>query len=340
MASTTGEPGYTRITTGGKTLADAGLTAAGSTLTPSAGQLDWVDDKGNVLPGSTVVEANTSYMWRFTPDDRNYTALTGTVTLYSVSGGGSGHSYYTIRAAAGANGAISPSGNVSVRAGSSQTFTITPDKGYAVSSVRIDGRSIGAVQSYTFENVRSAHTIEVSFAKGGVFADVPAGSYYESAVNWAVGAGITQGIDVARFAPDAICTRAQAVTFLWRAAGSPKPETRTMPFADVPAGSYYYDAVLWAIENGITVGTSGTTFSPSMTCTRAQIVTFLWRSEKSPAAEGGNPFTDVSADAYYADAVLWAVREDITRGTTGTTFSPGADCTRAQIVTFLWRCKM
>ena len=110
-------------------------------------------------------------------------------------------------------------------------------------------------------------------------------------------------------------------------------------FSDVPAGSYYYDAVLWAVENGITKGTSDTTFSPNMICTRAQIVTFLWRSEKSPAAGTANPFADVKSTAYYAGAVLWAVKENITKGTTSTTFSPNADCTRAQIVTFLWRCK-
>ena len=260
-------------------------------------------------------------------------------------GGGSGYSYYTIKATAGAGGSISPSGSVSVREGRDQTFTITPDKGYAVANVKIDGKSIGAVKSYTFENVRRTHTIEVIFMKAngnpqtGVFVDVATGSYYEDAVDWAVENGITKGTDNTHFSPDGICTRAQAVTFLWRAAGSPKPETRTMPFTDIPAGSYYYDAVLWAVENGITKGTSNTTFSPNMTCSRAQIVAFLWRSEKSPAAGTANPFADVKSTAYYADAVLWAVKEDITKGTTNTTFSPDADCTRAQIVTFLWRCK-
>ena len=260
-------------------------------------------------------------------------------------GGSSGYSYYTIKATAGAGGSISPSGSVSVREGRDQTFTITPDKSYAVSNVKIDGKSIGAVKSYTFENVSRTHTIEVIFMKAngnpqtGVFVDVATGSYYEDAVDWAVGNGITQGTDATHFSPDGICTRAQAVTFLWRAAGSPKPETRTMPFTDVPAGSYYYDAVLWAVENDITKGTSDTTFSPNMTCTRAQIVAFLWRSEKSPAAGTANPFADVKSTAYYADAVLWAVKENITRGTTNTTFSPDADCTRSQIVTFLWRCK-
>ena len=201
------------------------------------------------------------------------------------------------------------------------------------------------MRSYTFENVRHAHTIEVSFMKAGgnpqtgVFVDVATGSYYEDAVDWAVENGITTGVSANRFDPNGVCTRAQAVTFLWRAAGSPKPETRTMPFTDVPVGSYYYDAVLWAVENGITKGTSDTTFSPNMTCTRAQIVAFLWRSEKSPAAGSRNPFADVKPGAYYLDAVLWAVESGITKGTTAMKFSPNADCTRAQIVTFLWRCK-
>ena len=271
--------------------------------------------------------------------------LTVTAQWRYNGGGSSGYSYYTIKATAGTGGSISPSGSVSVREGRDQTFTITPDKSYAVSNVKIDGKSIGAVKSYTFENVRRTHTIEVIFMKAngnpqtGVFVDVATGSYYEDAVDWAVGNGITQGTDATHFSPDGICTRAQAVTFLWRAAGSPKPETRTMPFTDIPAGSYYYDAVLWTVENGITKGTSDTTFSPNMTCTRAQIVAFLWRSEKSPAAGTANPFADVKSTAYYADAVLWAAKEDITKGTTNTTFSPNADCTRAQIVTFLWRCK-
>ena len=347
-ATPTGEPNYTKITTSGKTLKDAALTIEGSTLSPNDGKLEWVDDKGNVLPDSTRVEANTTYKWHFTPTDTNYTTLTGEIELYrksSSGGGGWYYSYYTIKATAGTGGSISPSGNVSVREGADQTFTITPDKGYAVANVKIDGKSIGAVKSYTFENVSRTHTIEVIFMKAngnpqtGVFVDVATGSYYEDAVDWAVENGITQGTDDTHFAPDGICTRAQAVAFLWRAAGSPKLKTRTMPFTDVPAGSYYYDAVLWAVENGIAKGTSDTTFSPNMTCSRAQIVTFLWRSEKSPAAGTANPFADVKSTAYYAGAVLWAVKEDITKGTTNTTFSPDADCTRAQIVTFLWRCK-
>ena len=271
--------------------------------------------------------------------NRTYTAH------WRYNGSGHSYSYYTIKATAGAGGSISPSGNVSVREGRDQTFTITPDKGYAVANVKIDGKSIGAVKSYTFENVSRTHTIEVIFMKAngnpqtGVFVDVATGSYYEDAVDWAVENGITKGTDDTHFSPDGICTRAQAVTFLWRTAGSPASKTSTMPFTDVPVGSYYYDAVLWAVENGITKGTSDTTFSPNMTCSRAQIVTFLWRSEKSPTAGTANPFADVKSTAYYADAVLWAVKENITKGTTSTTFSPNADCTRAQIVTFLWRCK-
>ena len=320
-----GNPDTYTIETGTFTLKNP--TKSGYTFTGWSGTgLDGENNMTVTIPtGSTGNRTYTAH-WRY-------------------NGSGHSYSYYTIKATAGAGGSISPSGNVSVREGRDQTFTITPDKGYAVANVKIDGKSIGAVKSYTFENVRRTHTIEVIFMKAngnpqtGVFVDVATGSYYEDAVDWAVENGITKGTDDTYFSPDGICTRAQAVTFLWRTAGSPASKTSTMPFTDVPVGSYYYDAVLWAVENGITKGTSDTTFSPDDTCTRAQIVAFLWRSEKSPAAGSRNPFADVKSTAYYADAVLWAVREDITKGTTNTTFSPDADCTRAQIVTFLWRCK-
>ena len=326
------------------------VTFDGNGGTPSVGSMTTTKQKLASLPGASRSGSYSFDSW-YTEKTVGTKVTTATVFsanttvyahwIYSSSGG----SYYTIKATAGAGGSISPSGNVSVREGRDQTFTITPDKGYTVSNVKIDGKSIGTVKSYTFEKVSRTHTIEVIFMKANsnpqtsVFVDVATGSYYKDAVDWAVENGITQGTDDTRFSPDGICTRAQAVTFLWRAAGSPEPETRTMPFTDVPVGSYYYDAVLWAIENGITKGTSDTTFSPNMTCSRAQIVTFLWRSEKSPAAGSSNPFTDVAADSYYADAVLRAVREGITKGTTNTTFSPDADYTRAQAVTFLWRCK-
>ena len=296
--------------------------------------------KDNIVPNKAVlfVDGHEQDTKTFTLDADEWAALPGTAFPYSGSIGG-GYTYYTIKATAGVNGSISPTGNVSVREGRDQTFTITPDKGYVVANVKIDGRSIGAVKSYTFENVKRAHTIEVSFTRANEFIDVPAGSYYYDAVLWAVENGITTGASASRFDPNGICTRAQAVTFLWRAAGSPAAKSAVMPFADVKVGSYYYDAVLWAVENGITKGTSETMFSPDATCSRAQIVTFLWRSQKSPAAGTANPFTDVKASAYYADAVLWAVKEDVTKGTTNTTFSPDANCTRAQIVTFIWRCK-
>ena len=243
--------------------------------------------------------------------------------VYTGGGGGAYDSRCTIRASAGANGSIMPGGNVSVRTGSDQTFLITPDEGYAISDVRIDGRSIGAVMRYTFENVRSAHTIEASFTAASTFADVPAGSCYERAVIWAAANGITNGVGNGLFGVDTPCTRAQAVTFLWRAAGSPAPEISAMPFTDVPVGSYYYDAVLWAVENGIAKGTSETT---------------LYRAFETPAG-GDAAFADTTPNAYYAEAVRWAVATGVTTGMSNTTFSPNADCTRAQIVTFLWRCK-
>ena len=329
------------------------VTFDGNGGTPSVSSMTTTNQKLSSLPSAS--RSKHSFDGWYTEEsggtkittDTEFPADTTVYAHWTYTGGGgsSGYSYYTIKATAGAGGSISPSGNVSVREGRDQTFTITPDKGYAVANVKIDGKSIGAVKSYTFENVSRTHTIEVIFMKAngnpqtGVFVDVATGSYYEDAVDWAVENGITKGTDDTHFSPDGICTRAQAVTFLWRAAGSPASKTSTMPFTDVPVGSYYYDAVLWVVENGITKGTSDTTFSPNMTCSRAQIVAFLWRSEKSPAAGTANPFTDVKSTAYYAVAVLWAVKENITEGTTNTTFSPDADCTRAQIVTFLWRCK-
>ena len=251
---------------------------------------------------------------------------------------GSNYSYYTIKATAGAGGSISPSGNVSVREGRDQTFTITPDQGYTVSDVKIDGESVGAVTSYSFENVRKAHTIAVSFATIKIFVDVPAGSYYEDAVDWAVENGITNGVSSNMFAPDDPCTRAQIVTFLWRAAGSPAPKSMSS-FTDVPADAFYAKAVAWAVENGITSGTGEGKFSPNAICTRAQSVTFLYRTSGSPAVSGSAEFSDVSTTAFYADAVAWAAKKGITTGIGGGLFGSDNDCTRSQIVTFLWRCK-
>ena len=171
------------------------------------------------------------------------------------------------------------------------------------------------------------------------FVDVKEGAYYYDAVLWAVEQKITSGTSATTFSPASSCTRAQMVTFLWRAAGSPKVENGKNPFTDVKADAYYYDAVLWAVEKGVTSGTSATTFSPDATVTRGQTVTFLYRNAGSPEVSGTMPFADVEADAYYAKAVQWAVQQKITTGTSETTFSPMSDCTRGQIVTFLYRAK-
>ena len=182
----------------------------------------------------------------------------------------------------------------------------------------------------------------VTPAPGGTtqnpFVDVKQGDYYYDAVQWAVGKKITSGTSATTFTPDGICTRAQTVTFLWRSQGSPKAAGAENPFTDVSKDAYYYDAVLWAVAQGITNGTSATTFSPDATVTRGQTAAFLWRVAKQPQVDQtANPFADVTQDAYYYNAVLWAVAKEITNGTSSTTFSPDQGCTRAQIVTFLWR---
>ena len=255
---------------------------------------------------------------------------------------------YTVSVDAGRNGdvTVSPS-----RAGRGDTVTITvePDEGYELDELIVtdaDGDEITVRDRgngrYTFTMPRGRVTVEATFVEIAEepetlpFVDVPTGAYYYDAVAWAVENDITTGTSATTFGPDIICTRAQMVTFLWRAAGSPEPESTVNPFTDVSAGAYYYDAVLWAVEQGITNGTSASTFSPDATVTRGQTVTFLWRYDGSTAVSGSS-FVDVAADAYYADAVTWAASEGVTTGTSATTFSPDNDCTRAQIVTFLYR---
>ena len=169
------------------------------------------------------------------------------------------------------------------------------------------------------------------------FSDVPGGAYYNAAVRWAVKNGIASGTDAKHFSPDAACTRAQAVTFLWRAAGSPAPTLAENPFTDVKPSDYCYDAVLWAVETGIAKGTSAAAFSPDAPCTRGQIVTFLYRAAGSPAGYANSGYTDVPETSYCAAPVAWAVALRITSGTGALTFSPDDLCTRAQIVTFLYR---
>ena len=173
---------------------------------------------------------------------------------------------------------------------------------------------------------------------GKDFKDMPAkGNWAHDPIDWAVVRGVTAGTSNTTFSPNDTCTRAQVVTFLWRANGQPEPTRTSNPFTDVPADAYYYKAVLWAVEHGVTAGTSETTFSPNQGCTRGQVVTFLWRAEGQPEPGGTNPFTDVPDSAYYYKAVLWAVEQRVTAGTSDTTFSPNDTCTRAQIVTFLYR---
>lgn len=171
------------------------------------------------------------------------------------------------------------------------------------------------------------------------FTDVSSSAFYYEPVLWAVGEGITSGVSATSFAPNQTCTRAQVVTFLWRAAGEPEPTSTKNPFSDVRSSAYYYKAVLWAVEQGITTGISSTKFGPDNACTRAQVVTFLWRSEGCPEPTGSNPFSDVKSTSYCYKAVLWAAQTGITTGISATKFAPDQSCTRGQIVTFLYRAK-
>ena len=298
-----------------------------------------------------TIEGKTATVSPALTGDNHADSVILTYTFDKTAGGyhpgtgtGTGVTTYPITVKSAKNGDVTAS-HKSASKGTTVTLTVDPDKGYVLDTLTVlDGKDkeIKLTEKngkYTFTMPASKVTVEAMFKAAGnnPFIDVPAGSYYEDAVIWAVDKGITTGTSATTFEPNGICTRAQAVTFLWRAAGSPTPKTKVMPFADVKAGSYYYDAVLWAVENGITKGTSDTTFSPDATCSRSQIVTFLWRSQGVPAAGAVNPFTDVAADAYYNTAVLWAAENGITGGTSATTFSPNNDCTRAQIVTFLYR---
>ena len=232
--------------------------------------------------------------------------------------------------------------------GSTVTITVKPDSGYTLGGITVtdsEGNELSLTDNgngaYTFTMPSGKVEIHVTFTEDGSlnpFQDVPSDAYYFEAVNWAVANNVTNGTSETTFSPDVGCTRAQVVTFLWRAAGQPEPTEGTNPFTDVKEGTYYYKAVLWAVEKGITNGTSETTFDPDDTCTRAQIVTFLWRREGKPAPTGANnPFADVKPSAYFGSAVLWAVETGITNGTSETTFEPNEDCTRAQVVTFLFR---
>ncbi len=229
--------------------------------------------------------------------------------------------------------------------GQTVTITVKPDKGYEIGDVTvrdIDGEKIDLVDEgdgeFTFVMPKSSVTVTGFFVREGeeLFRDVPAGAYYYDAVRWAKQNGITSGIGDGLFGATLPCTRAQIVTFLWRAAGSPEPESAAN-FADVPASAYYAKAVAWAVEEGITNGIGDNKFDPDAPCTRAQCVTFLYRAAGSPKVSATPDFDDVAETAYYAKAVAWAQKQDITAGVSATRFAPEHDCTRAQIVTFLYR---
>ena len=287
--------------------------------------------------------------------DTNYevgTPESGTLTVNPRSsgggGGGGGASVPTFTVTAPAktdNGSVSVSPK-NAAAGSTVTVTVTPDKGYTIETLTVldkDGKELKFTEKngkYTFTMPAGKVEVKVTFMEDNsmlnFFVDVKADNYFYDAVKWAAEKGITSGTDDTHFSPNAACTRAQIVTFLWRAAGSPEPKG-TGSFADVSADSYYTKAVAWAVENGITGGTGDGKFSPNATCTREQAVAFLYRASGSPAVSGGSAFNDVAANAYYADAVAWAEKNEITGGIGGGLFGSGNDCTRAQIVTFLYR---
>ena len=243
------------------------------------------------------------------------------------------------------NGSVTVSPK-SASKGDTVTVTVKPDSGYVLETLTVTDKNGNELTlkdkgdgKYTFTMPAGKVEVKATFMEDNsmlnFFYDVPNGAYFYEAVKWAVKNGITTGVGNDLFAPEQPCTRAQIVTFLWRAAGSPEPKTMSS-FTDVPASAYYAKAVAWAVENGITNGMTETTFAPNATCTRGQSVTFLHRALKGTAS-GSTNFTDVKSDAFYADAINWAVANNVTNGTSNTTFSPNADCTRAEIVTFLYR---
>ena len=263
--------------------------------------------------------------------------------------GGSGVSTYPVSVTTPKNGKVTVSPSNAAK-GAAVTVTVTPDSGYEMDKLTVtdaSGKTISTTDKgngkFTFTMPNGKVSVSATFKQTTVtppstgFVDVPASAYYADAVKWAVEKGITTGTSATTFSPETSCTRAQMVTFLWRAAGSPAPKATTTAFTDLDKSAYYYDAVLWAVEQGITTGTSATTFSPNATVTRGQTVTFLYRFAGQPAVSGSSSFTDVNSSDYYAAAVQWAKEQGITSGTTDTTFSPTSDCTRGQIVTFLYR---
>lgn len=313
---------------------------------------------GTIYSGAISLTSTTTIKAIAVKADMNDSAVAeATFTRRSSSGGGGG---------GGGGGSVSipdtkiPTGiyehgtvTVSPKSaskGDTVTITATPDKGYTLESLTVldkDGKALALTDKgggrYTFVMPAGKITVKAVFMDDNTmlnfFTDVHAEDYYYDAVLWAAQEGVTGGTSDTLFAPNAGCTRAQAVTFLWRAAGSPEPKSADLPFTDVPADAYYAKAVAWAVENDVAKGVSETAFAPDAGCTRAQIVTFLWRAQQSPASGGENPFTDVPADAYYAQAVAWAVENGAAKGVNETAFAPDDNCTRAQIVTMIYRCR-
>ena len=292
----------------------------------------WTDGTNTYAAGSeyTVTkEATLTAVWRYT----------------GSSSSSSSSSSYSVSVPSAANGSVSVTPR-SASKGTTVTITVKPDDGYELDKLTVtdkDGNRLSLSDKgngkYTFTMPSGKVSVDAAFSKIETvsFRDVEQSDYYYDAVQWAVEKGITEGTSADTFSPGASCTRAQMVTFLWRAAGSPAPKSTTNPFRDVRSTDYYYDAVLWAVENGITSGTSADTFAPNATVTRGQTVTFLYRAAGSPAVGGNAGFSDVNANDYYNSAVAWAAENNITGGTGNGKFSPKADCTRGQIVTLLYR---
>lgn len=329
-------------------VSGAGSYAAGSVVTVRAGSRGGYTFNGWTADSSVAFDDANAAETTFTMPDGSVTVTAN----WSRDGGSpsSGRDDSDPRYAVGIpdkteNGSVSVSPK-NASQGDRVTVTVKPDAGYELDSLKVfdkNGKELELTDKgdgkFTFimpagkVEVKAAFTEEVKISP---FRDVPTDAYYYEAVKWAQKKGITGGIGNDLFGPYQPCTRAQIVTFLWRAAGSPEPKGTAAGMTDVAAGSYYEKAVAWAIENGITTGTADGLFAPDATCTRAQGMTFLFRASKA-SADGMPAFSDVATNAYYAEAVKWATDNGITTGTTSSTFSPGSGCTRAQIVTFLWR---
>ena len=317
----------------------------------SGNTLSFGDQEGTMTLICAAVNADTSVIAEKKISIRITDSTSGGGSSGGGGGGGGGGGFsapsYSVSIDDVKHGTVTVSPE-SASKGDTVTITVTPDKGYTLESLTVldkDGKALALTDKgggrYTFVMPAGKITVKAVFMDDNTmlnfFTDVHAEDYYYDAVLWAAQEGVTGGTSDTLFAPNAGCTRAQAVTFLWRAAGSPEPKSADLPFTDVPADAYYAKAVAWAVENNVAKGVSETLFAPDTSCTRAQIVTFLWRAQQSPASGGENPFADVPAAAYYYNAVLWAVENDVAKGVSETAFAPNDNCTRAQIVTMIYR---